>query len=226
MRQLGEFYGLDIETDTTVDGADPMVAPIRTVALSCRRIDEVFTGDERELLEQLDARLATLPPGIIATWNGATFDLPYIADRARLLGTALSLQLCGDPRLTLGRSALPGHAGGYRGVWGEHRHIDTFRLYGRPSSPGPWSSLRTIGRMLGLQVGPSVTKRPDDLANEARHANAASDARLARVLAERRGAAATRMADRLAPEEAEVVAVAVRRLERRARVLQPAAAAV
>lgn len=226
MGNVGEFYGLDIETDTTVDGADPMVAPIRTVALSCRRLDEVFTGVEADLLVALDERLASLPPGILATWNGATFDLPYIADRARLLGLNLSLRLCTDRRLTLCRTPLPGHAGAYRGSWGDHRHIDTFRLYGRGTSAAPWSSLRTIGRMLGLHTSSGPIDRTDDLANEARHAYASSDARLARVLAERRGQAATRMADRLAPEEAEVVAVAARRLERRSRVLQPTIAAV
>ena len=39
-------YGLDIETDTTVDGLDPAVAPIVTVALSNDGSDEVFTGPE------------------------------------------------------------------------------------------------------------------------------------------------------------------------------------
>ena len=33
-------YGLDIETDTTVDGLDPAVAPIVTVALSNNGLSE------------------------------------------------------------------------------------------------------------------------------------------------------------------------------------------
>lgn len=63
MGQTAVIYGLDIETDTSGDGWDPAVASVRTVALSCRSLDEVFTGDEATLLAELDHRLATLPPG-------------------------------------------------------------------------------------------------------------------------------------------------------------------
>lgn len=160
MGQTAVIYGLDIETDTSGDGWDPAVASVRTVALSCRSLDEVFTGDEATLLAELDHRLATLPPGIIATWNGSTLDLPFIADRARLLGVDLSLRLCLDRRLTLDRAPLPGHAGAYRGAWGHHAHLDTFRLYGQGSPSPTWTSLRTIGRLLGLGGLPRP-RRPD-----------------------------------------------------------------
>ena len=80
------MYGLDIETDTTVDGLDPEVAAVVTVALSNDGFDEVFTGDEEAILHDLDARLAAVAPGVIATWNGAAFDLPFLADRAALHG--------------------------------------------------------------------------------------------------------------------------------------------
>lgn len=89
--------------------------------------------------------------------------------------------------------------------------------------------MRTIGRLLGLGGSPGPVDRTHDLANEVLHAHAASDARLARVLAERRLGAALRLVDRLAPEDAEVVTVAVRRLERLARherVLHPSVATV
>ncbi len=229
MGHTAVIYGLDIETDTSRDGCDPAVARVRTIALSCRSLDEVFTGDEATLLAALDRRLASLPPGIIATWNGATFDLPFIADRARLLGVPLGLRLCLDRRLTLERSPLPGHAGAYRGAWGRHAHLDTFRLYGQGSPSPTWTSLRTIGRLLGLGGAAGPTDRTHDLANEVLHAHAASDARLARVLAERRLGAALRLVDRLAPEDAEVVTVAARRLERLARhdkVLHPSIATI
>ena len=229
MGQAGEIYGLDIETDTRHDGADPAVAAVRTVALSCRRHDEVFTGDEATLLTDLNDRLASLPHGIVATWNGSTFDLPFIADRARLLGVRLDLRLCMDRRLTLGRTPLPGHAGAYRGAWGGHGHVDTFRLYGLNSASPVWTSLRTIGRVLGLAPHTGPSDRTLDLANEALHAHAASDARLARVLAERRASAAMRIVDRLDVDEAQAVAVAVGRLERQARherVLHPSIAGI
>ena len=101
------------------------------------------------------------------------------------------------------------------------------RLYGQGSPSPTWTSLRTIGRLLGLGPAAGPCDRTHDLANEVLHAHAASDARLARVLAERRIGAALRLVDRLAPEDAEVVTVAARRLERLARhdrVLHPSVA--
>ncbi|CAN5179613.1 hypothetical protein BH18ACT4_BH18ACT4_06350 [soil metagenome] len=57
-------YGLDIETDTTVDGLglDPSMAAVVTVALSHPRWDEIFTGPEVEILAELDARVAEFQP--------------------------------------------------------------------------------------------------------------------------------------------------------------------
>lgn len=216
MGQQPQIYGIDIETDTHRDGLDPAVASVLTVALSGRSFDEVFIGDETTLLRALDRRLAALPAGVLATWNGATFDLPFIADRARLLGLDLDLSLCLDRRLTLGRTPLPGHGGAYRGAWGHHAHLDTFRLYRRPGPSGRMSR-RAIGRLLGLGALGGAAPCTDDLANEALHAHAASDARLARVLAQRRWSTALRLVDRLDPAEAQPVSVAAARLDRQAR---------
>ncbi|QXC62889.1 hypothetical protein KSP35_08950 [Aquihabitans sp. G128] len=228
MGQHANIYGIDIETDTSRDALDPAVAPVLTIALSGRTFDDVFIGDEATMLRALDDRLASLAPGVLATWNGATFDLPFIAERARLLGVDLDLRLCLDRRLTLGRAPLPGHAGAYRGVWGAHVHLDTFRLFGQ-SPAGPWTSLRSIGRLLGVGTGGAGSRPGKDLADEALHAHAASDARLARVLAERRWGAAARLLDHVDVDEARPVNVAVQRLARQARhegvVLRPAVAA-
>ena len=76
-------------------------------------------------------------------------------------------------------------------------------------------SLRSLGRFVGIgdaQVRRSPTQT---LCNEALHACAPSDARLARVLAERRWPAAARCVDHVEREEAELVAVAAKRLARR-----------
>ena len=225
--QHANVYGLDIETDTSFDGLDPTVAPVLTIALSGRKLDEVFIGPEPEMFRALDARLAELEPGVIATWNGSTFDLPFIADRARLLGVDLGLQLCLDRSRTMHRAPLPGHAGAYRAAWYRHTHIDTYRLYGHPSATSHWTSLRVIGRVLGLgnATAHDAGRRTELLTNEALHAHAPSDARLARVLAERRWSAAVRMVDRVEPVEAEVVSVAVQRMERKARLNAGAVAA-
>lgn len=224
MGQLATIYGLDIETDNTEDGLDPAVASVRAVALSGRTFDELFVGDEVEILRALDDRLAALPTGVVATWNGSAFDLPFLADRARILGVELGLKLRLDRRLTLHRAPLPGHAGAYRASWHDHGHLDTFRIYGSSDSAAQRLSLRSLGRLVGLGAHDVHPARTQTLSNEALHACAPSDARLARVLAERRWPAAARMIDRVEWTEAEPVAVAAQRLARGVPALRPAVA--
>ena len=165
MRRL-PIYGLDIETDTTVDGLDPEVSRIVAVALSTEAVDELFDGPEDELLAALDQRLAELPVGVLATWNGSAFDLPFIADRA---------------------------------AWHGHAHLDAYRVYRDDVGPALRisCSLKSIARFVGLAPLEVDRERIHDLSREALHAYAASDARLARVLAERRWATAARRVDQL-----------------------------
>lgn len=191
-----DIYGIDIETDRSRGTIDPSLAPIRAIGLSIRDAEHTFTGDETSILRELDERLAELQPGILATWNGAIFDLPYIADRARLVGVALDLVLFADRRRRSARSLLPGHDGAYRATWGAHRHLDTFRLYGDSGSSGSFATLFGLPRRQAATIAST-----DDLVNEAMHAHAASDARLARVLAERRRQAALRLVDHIGAEE-------------------------
>jgi DNA polymerase elongation subunit (family B) len=181
-------YGLDIETDTSVDGLDPAIGAIVTVALSSPDGDEVFDGHEVDMLAAVDARVATLPPGVLATWNGATFDLPFLADRAAHHGVALGLRLTLDPRIGSRREPLPGHLGAYRACWYGHRHVDAYQLYRGDVGPalGISCSLKAIARLVGLAPVEVDRARIHDLAPEALAAYVASDARLARLLAERR----------------------------------------
>jgi hypothetical protein len=193
-------YGLDIETDTTENGLDPGVARVVTVALASPGYEETFTGPEHELLGDLDERLGQLEPGVIATWNGAAFDLPFIADRAALYDMHLGLCLQLDPSITLRREPLPGHAGAYRARWYRHDHVDAYRLYRGDVGPALRisCSLKSIARLVGLAPVEVDRTRIHDLSNEALHAYAASDARLARILTERRWATASRFVDKLA----------------------------
>ncbi len=196
-------YGLDIETDTTTNGLDPAVARVLTVALSSEGVDEVFCGDEATLLRELDLRLAELEPGVIATWNGAAFDLPFIADRASLRRVDLGLKLQLDPSITMRRAPLPGHRGAYRARWHRHGHVDAYRLYRGDVGPAlrVSCSLKSIARLVGLAPIEVDRTRIHDLTNEALHAYASSDARLARQLTERRWGSAARFVDRVfAPE--------------------------
>ena len=182
------MYGLDIETDTTINGLDPAVGGIVTVALSGPDGDEVFDGPEGDMLGAVDARLAGLEPGVLATWNGAFFDLPFLADRAAHHGIVLGLRLTLDPRIASRRDPLPGHSGAYRACWHGHRHIDAYQLYrsdvGRVL--GVSCSLKAIARLVGLTPVEVDRARIHDLAPDALAAYVASDARLARLLAERR----------------------------------------
>ena len=191
------MYGLDIETDTTIDGLDPAVAPIVAAALSTPAGDAVLTGSERSIFLDLDARLHALPPGVIATWNGAVFDLPFIADRAARLGLVGGLRLRVDRTIDLRRNPLPGHPGAYRGRWYGHGHLDAYRLYRSDVGPvlGVSCSLKAIARLVGLTTVEVDRARIHDLSGEALAAYVASDARLTRVLAERRWPGAARWVD-------------------------------
>src|SRR5690606_17592531 len=145
--------------------------------------------------------LATIEPGVIATWNGAAFDLPFIADRAAHHGVALGLRLEHDPRITVRGRALPGHRGAYRGAWHRHAHLDAYRVYRSDVGPALRIScgLKSIARFVGLPVVEVDRTQIHGLNQEALHAYASSDARLARVLAELRRDSAPRAVDRDPP---------------------------
>lgn len=197
MRRRPAVYGLDIETDTTENGLDPRVASVVTIALAGPGYEEVFTGEEHVLLADLDERLHELEPGVLATWNGAAFDMPFIADRAALYGMSLGLRLQLDPSITLHRAPLPGHDGAYRAGWYGHDHLDAYRVYRGDVGPALRisCSLKSIARFVGLAPVEVDRTRIHDLSNEALHAYAASDARLARILTERRWGTAARCVD-------------------------------
>jgi len=156
--------------------------------------------DEADLLTRLDAALAALAPGVLVTWNGAGFDLPFLAERARRCGVTLGLVLRADERLW----ARPGpdddgrvRAVPVRGSWWGHRHLDAFRVYRSDVGRlfGLSCALKSLSRLVGL-VPVEVDRTaihdldPADLA-----AYVASDAWLARELACRRWASAAAAVD-------------------------------
>lgn len=197
MHPTALIYGLDIETDTSVDGLDPAVSPVVTVALSTPAGDEVFTGPEADMLAALDARIRVLEPGVLATWNGAAFDLPFLADRAAACGLDLGLRLVPDPTVVLHHGPLAGHDGAYRASWYGHHHVDAYRVYrsdvGRVLRVS--CSLKSIARVVGLTPVEVDRERIHELPAAVLDAYVASDARLARILAERRWPGAARCVD-------------------------------
>jgi hypothetical protein len=193
------LYGLDIETDTSVDGLDPGCSPIVAVALSTATGDHVFDGSERETLTQLDAVLRALPPGIVVTWNGSAFDLPFLDRRAASSGVRLGLELSLDPRISMRSDPLPGMLGAYRARWYDHRHLDGYRLYRADVGRllGLSCGLKPMARLVGLATIEVDRAELHRLSDEQVRDYVASDARVARQLVMRRMPVAARFADPL-----------------------------
>lgn len=181
-------YGLDIETDTTVNGLDPAVAAVVAVAVVGHDLEVVLEGDEPTLLRELDELLRSLPAGILITWNGAGFDLPFLADRATRHDLRLGLRLEIDPTRHGRRDPLPGHDGAYRGRWYDHAHLDGYRLFRADvgASLGLSCGLKPLAHMVGLPVIEVDRARIHELDDATRRAYVASDAYLARALTRRR----------------------------------------
>jgi DNA polymerase elongation subunit (family B) len=192
-------YGLDIETDTAAGGLDPAAAAIVAVALAGDGWCRVFDGPETDLLTNLDHAIAELPPGVLVTWNGSRFDLPFLQDRARTCGVPLRLRLEADPRFRSHRDPLPGHDGGYAADWYGHAHLDAYQVYRRDvgASLGLPCGLKPLARMVGLQPVEVDRENIHSLSPEELAEYVASDAILTRELALRRWANASRSIDRL-----------------------------
>lgn len=182
------FYGFDIETDTTIDGLDPEVAPIIAVAIATPDHHLVFTGPERDILVDTERALSDLEPGVLVTWNGSGFDLPFLARRLVEHDLAHGLLTWPAPELGSRRSGDGERLGRVRGRWGAHRHLDAYLAYrsdvGR--SLGIPCGLKPLSRLVGyspVEVDRTAMERltPDELREYV-----ASDAVLARRLALRR----------------------------------------
>lgn len=194
------LYGLDIETDTSLDGLDPGVAPVIAVAVSSEQEDTVLTGAEPAVLRALDRHLADLEPGVIVTWNGAAFDLPFLADRAARHGIDLALEMHWDPRVprSTHRRPLPGHIGSYVACWYDHCHLDAYRAWRTlTADPDESCALKAVAAREGLPAVELERSLIHEAALSLLRSYASSDAALARRLAERRWNEVRRFIDRL-----------------------------
>lgn len=192
-------YGLDIETDTTVDGLDPLVAPVVAVAVAGPNGVTVFDdSNEALLLDRLDWHLASVEPGVLATWNGANFDLPFLHLRAQRHGVALGLRLRPDPILPLPREPLAGQAHTNRAWWHGHAHLDAYRLYRGDVVPalGVSGGLKSIALLCGLSPVQVDASHVHELSSADLRAYVSSDARCTRELVLRRWSTARYAVDR------------------------------
>lgn len=190
---IPQCYGLDIETDTTVDGLDASCSAIVAVAVSTASGDEVFLGDEEDILTSTDRFLATLEPGLLITWNGSSFDLPFILERGARLGLSLGLRAGREPS---GSDAV---AGARASRWWSHRHIDGYRLYRADVARilGVSCGLKPLSRLVGLTPVEVDRTKIHELESAEIRDYVASDARLARELVLRRMPAAISHVDPL-----------------------------
>lgn len=196
---LPALYGLDIETDTATGGLNPRLSAVIAVAVSTSERTRVFDGDETTLLADLDDYVRSLPAGVLVTWNGSKFDLPFLDDRARTAHVELGLRVTLDPEIPLGRGPLLGHAGAYRASWYHHGHLDAFRAFADIGGALAHScSLKTMAKLFGLRPVQVDASRVHDLDRESLHAYVASDAEAARALALMRLPDALRYLDRVA----------------------------
>jgi DNA polymerase elongation subunit (family B) len=180
------LYGLDIETDTTLNGLDPAVAAIVAVSVSSEDDDTLtFRGPEKQLLRALDRWLRARPSGVLVTWNGSGFDLPFLADRAARHRVKLGLRLTPDASLPHKHAPLAGHDAPYRARWHRHLHVDACCVY-RTLLPAEASgALKAVARGAGLAVIEEDRRRLHELDPGALVRYVASDADLARQLAAR-----------------------------------------
>lgn len=124
-------YALDIETDNSQGfGLVPERSRVTEVAIAVPEYINPDGGvvfndpDETELLLSMSEYIIDLPVGIINDWNGAFFDLPFMADRAEILGINIGLTLLPAPG-TPKYDFLPNHTTAYTGLWAnfESAHV-------------------------------------------------------------------------------------------------------
>lgn len=196
-----DLIALDIETDTTPchaptreccerRGLDPRIGSITAIALSTQDGEIVLEADrvgERAMLEQLDGLLASRV-GVLVTWNGAVFDLPFIADRAATLGVTLGLQLTPNAEIPVKYEPLPGHTGGYEATWHALNHSDIMVPYREIAerNAARWS-LKDVARSLGMNPVEVDRANMHELSADELRAYVASDAVVTRALAEQLG---------------------------------------
>ncbi|HEX9683979.1 MAG TPA: hypothetical protein VGA13_12915 [Acidimicrobiales bacterium] len=169
------IHGLDIETDTATGGLDPDRSRILAAAVATEGGTIVLDDpSETRLLRGLDDLMAELPAGVIATWFGSGFDLPYVARRAEICSVALGLRTIADPR-------APGRVAG---AWHHHTHLDAHRLWAHVRTAlGVSASLKSVAGHNGLRAVAEEPARVHELSPARLQAYVASDAELAASLA-------------------------------------------
>lgn len=193
------FIALDIETDTDatpVDpevpaGLDPRAAAVISAALWDTRDGSSYclTGDEALILARLEELVCAAGDGVLVTWNGANFDLPYLAHRYEVCGIPTTLALTEADNRPPKYSPLPGkHATGYWATWGGLVHLDVAFAYQRVADElGVTWSLKTVATALGIEMVTVDREQTASLTADELERYNVSDVRGTAALAERLG---------------------------------------
>lgn len=189
-------YAADIETDTNEQadgqryGLEPLKSGITEIAFSCDTSvmsegGTVFATDdgmaEADVIIGFDQMLYELDPGVLFTWNGSFFDLPFILTRSEILGITQHMHLHAQPGLKPKYTPTAPHTGGYSATWGTkgvmpHQHFDIMRAYERAAKllDAKWS-LKPVAEAYGLEMINVDRERMDLLTPAERRAYALSD---------------------------------------------------
>ena len=190
------ILALDIETDSAAvtdtggpAALDPRVAGVLSVAVwdSVSGYAEYFSGNERHILEDLDRYITGRRDGVLVTWNGANFDLPFLATRFAHHGIDNSLKL--RPAEDRPAKYVPcpgGHSGGYRANWGMRDHVDIAYPYqARARSLGVAWSLKPVATALRIDMVVVDAAQSAELSEDQLREYNVSDVRGTAALAER-----------------------------------------
>lgn len=177
-------YGFDIETDTRIDGRNPHVAAVITAAVADLSGPVVVAaGDEASILRAVNEAFAALPPGIVVTWNGAGFDLPFWLVRCAAHGIDPGWAVAPVP----GESKyepLPGMAARYGGRIAGHRHTDiAWPHQATAARLGVAWSLKPLAHALGIDAVVAERERAGELSRHELVTYCASDAHVTARLA-------------------------------------------
>lgn len=190
------LYAIDIETDTRDgDGLDPMNPSTRITSVAVctgnyesSELEGVIVFDdpcEERLLRTLNGWLndPRSEPGVLVTWNGANFDLPFLMIRAQMCAVGINL----TGKASIARpSKYPPHPSTGPGrvvMWGPHDHADIMYAYQDPAlNAGSWR-LKSTARAHGLDPIEVDASRMEDLTVAQRVAYNLSDVEITFLLA-------------------------------------------
>ena len=185
--EIVHVYGLDIETDTSINGLDPRVARVTSIAIWSPDAQRCLVAqEERELLIAFGQLLLDCPPGIVVGWNSSCFDLPFLATRAERCGVELPIRLVADPGIQPKYGFTPPHDSGYRTEIAHHQHADIAYAYKAEARRlGVAWSLKPVAKALGIEVVEVDRERVHELSIAELNAYNLSDARATYLLAQR-----------------------------------------